>query len=476
MQTRADVVDRRDWSWFWMTLILFALGQSGAFAQPSCCSGSGCCGGPPEQACTLTYGARGVVRDSVTGAPIPNASISVLNAGGASGPDGSFDVSGARAETCHVDYFYQLLVQAAGYNPYGLTLYTSAMYPTLTIELDPEDTTSHVTVSGLVTEFPPCNGAMRGVTVALEPIGYQTQTSVADGRFELGNVPPGDYTVRVLNRCNPFGCWEAETIRVDAEDVDLTICMTAIDPGATPTPTPTVYPGPSITATVCPEKTPCVLGEEPLPCGDRCGLGCGCQACTPCPPGTVPDPRPNVCACAPDPNITPPPTPTPGNCFFPTPPLCPVGQTAQCVTEDGCDSDCSCVPCEPCPPGLSYSGEPNSCLCLDPRTVTATPTPDTRTSTPTPSPDSGETPIVCPTRTPLACPTGENTVCDTSVDPCGLCQCRAVPQGPEDDVSLGASSSDGCAIAPSSDAGGSLWSWSLLLIAMLGRRREIGRR
>lgn len=383
MDTRTDAAGCRQWVWLLMAALVFLLGQSVAFAQPSCCSGSGCCGGPPEQACTLTYGARGVVRDSVTGEPIPNALVTVLILSGSSEADGSFDVSASRHETCHVDYYYTLLVTAPGYDPYELSLYTSAVYPTLAIELDPEG---------------------------------------------------------------------------------------ASDPDATPTPTRTVYPGPSPTAIMCPIKTPCVLGEHPRPCGDPCGLGCGCEPCGECPrPGWVPAPRPNVCDCVPDPNATPPPPPTPGNCFFPTPPHCAIGETAQC---GGCNGECSCVSCEPCPPGLSYSGERNSCICLDPRTVTPTPTTDTRSSTPTPSPDSGETPLPCPTTTPISCPIGEASECDTSVDPCGICECRAVPQGPgDDDSTLSPSSGSGCGVAAPSDADWRLWSSSLLWIAIFGWRR-----
>lgn len=544
MTARAGLVSREQWLWFCIAALVFLLGQSSAFAQPSCCGGSGCCG-PHGQACTLEYGASGVVRDSVTGAPIAGAFVGVLNVATESGADGTFAVTGARPDTCNLDYYYSLISYAAGYEEFATSLYTSAMFQTFDIMLNPVGTSDRFTVSGTVAEFPPCNGRMRGVGVILEPGGWSTQTSVDandGGRFAFYGVLPGVYTVRVVPGCNPYGCWNPEPLQVEAGDVDVSLCMSPIDPNATPTPTPTVYPGPSRTVTVCPVKTPCIIGEQPLHCAERCDLGCGCEPCPECPEGKVSAPRLNVCECVPDPNVTPGPTSTPGNCFFPTPPLCPVGQTAQCLTEDGCDSHCSCVACDPCAPGLSYSGEPNSCVCLDPRTITATPTPDTRTATPTPdicalptpplcpvgqtphcvqtdcligcscepcndcpeglvfsgepnrcecvdprtpsqrptatpSPSSGETPRVCPSSTPVLCPTGEAVVCDTAIDPCGLCECRAVPQQPGgEDASLSPDSNGGCGIVAPRDAKGTLWSWSLLFAAAVSWQRSRRRR
>jgi hypothetical protein len=59
------------------------------------------------------------------------------------------------------------------------------------------------------------------------------------------------------------------------------------------------------------------------------------------------------------------------------------------------------------------------------------------------------------------------------VDPCGICECRAVPQEPGDeDSTLSAISSDGCGIVAHPDADGRFWSWSLLLIAVVARQRR----
>lgn len=226
---------------FVLAAVTFCLLRQGAFAQDSCCDGSGCCGGPPEQACTLTYGARGVVRDRVTGDPIADATIAVLDLSGASAADGSFEVSGTRPETCHLDYYFLLIVSAPGYEPYTSTLYTSATFPEVTVELDPTDT-PQVTVSGLVAELPMCGGAMRGATVILEPLNLITRTSgdaLDGGRFAFHDVPPGHYTIRVLSGCIPGGCWEVKRVRVDSSDVAVRICLTSVEPEL---PTPTATP------------------------------------------------------------------------------------------------------------------------------------------------------------------------------------------------------------------------------------------
>lgn len=89
-------------------------------------------------------------------------------------------------------------------------------------------------VHGRVAEFPlGCQGAQRGVTVVLEPLGWTTPTSLEDGSFRFEQVPPGDYTLRV-DYCNPFGCWPEEAITVASGDVHEVLCPVASD--ATPTP------------------------------------------------------------------------------------------------------------------------------------------------------------------------------------------------------------------------------------------------
>jgi hypothetical protein len=87
-------------------------------------------------------------------------------------------------------------------------------------------------VSGRVAEFPDgCQGGMRGVTVRLDPLGWTTQTDLVGGNFSFGDVPPGDYTLMVLQGCNPFGCWDPQPVHVQDADVQLTICPQRIGPG-----------------------------------------------------------------------------------------------------------------------------------------------------------------------------------------------------------------------------------------------------
>jgi len=101
-------------------------------------------------------------------------------------------------------------------------------------------------VSGRVAEFPPCAGAMRGVTVVLDPLPMSTQTSLDDGSFSFPAVPPASYySLRIEPRCNPFGCWPLQRIVVSDGDVNVTLCPTAFTPTPTPTPrapTPTGSP------------------------------------------------------------------------------------------------------------------------------------------------------------------------------------------------------------------------------------------
>jgi hypothetical protein len=97
------------------------------------------------------------------------------------------------------------------------------------------------TISGYVAEFPGCGGRMRGVTVALLPLGAMTETSLTDGSFSFYAVPDGEYTLRISPSCNPFGCYPDTPVMVAGENVFVEICPLA---GASPTPTvaPTLTP------------------------------------------------------------------------------------------------------------------------------------------------------------------------------------------------------------------------------------------
>lgn len=105
------------------------------------------------------------------------------------------------------------------------------------------------TISGYVAEFPGCGGRMRGVTIALLPLGATTESSLADGSFSFSGIPNGEYTLTLFGYCNPFGCYPDTPVTVAGEDVFVEICPLS---GATPTPTETHTPVP--TQTLGPEE------------------------------------------------------------------------------------------------------------------------------------------------------------------------------------------------------------------------------
>ena len=203
---------------------LLSLLVSAAVAQPL----PDCAGCDPRDAaaCELRYGAAGTVFDALTGEPIAGATITVLDLQGTSGADGSFRVEDTRTEQCHIDYLYTLNVSAPGYQPYDLQLYANHTFIEMPIELVPEG--GGFTVSGIVAEFLPCSGRMRGVTVILEPLGLMTTTSLGPdgGEFTFENVPPGDYTVRVSPACSQLdGCWRETELVVSSADVSVNVCL-----------------------------------------------------------------------------------------------------------------------------------------------------------------------------------------------------------------------------------------------------------
>ncbi len=235
---------------------------SGGSTQPlpPCCGGSGCCGfgGGPPNPCTLTYGAAGTVRDGVTGLPIAGATIRVLDLPAVTtGADGMFSVSGSREETCNIDYYFSITVSAPGYRDYQDTLYTSAVFSSRDVELDP---LGGVRVAGFVAEVPPCSGRMRGVAVVLEPLGVSSRTSTGPigGEFAFDNLPPGTYTLTVPSGCNPVGCWRDTPVEVGHRDVRANVCMDEL-------PSPTVTPRAN--------PTPCALGDPQCP-PDWCAGDC----------------------------------------------------------------------------------------------------------------------------------------------------------------------------------------------------------
>ena len=57
------------------------------------------------------------------------------------------------------------------------------------------------------------------------------------GEFHFENIPPGDYTLSVVQGCNPFGCWPSVAVTVTDQDVFVHMDL---NPAPTPTPTPNV--------------------------------------------------------------------------------------------------------------------------------------------------------------------------------------------------------------------------------------------
>ena len=89
-------------------------------------------------------------------------------------------------------------------------------------------------VTGQVAEFPPCQGAMRGVEVTLrgtsdtgEEVHLTQETDLAAGGFSFELLYTGVYTLSVSQNCNPFGCWRDETaeVRSSSGPVFVRICM-----------------------------------------------------------------------------------------------------------------------------------------------------------------------------------------------------------------------------------------------------------
>src|SRR5262245_50320782 len=121
-----------------IALLLTVPGALSAAPENPCCVNSGCCGGPQGQACRLDYGANGTVTDAITGEPIAGATVEVLDLTPVTtAADGSFSLAGSRPDVCALDYFYTFRATAPGYQPWELSVYTTAVMPTLQVELTP---------------------------------------------------------------------------------------------------------------------------------------------------------------------------------------------------------------------------------------------------------------------------------------------------------------------------------------------------
>jgi hypothetical protein len=68
-----------------------------------------------------------------------------------------------------------------------------------------------------------CLGSAAGVTVTLEPLGRSQQTG-RDGAFAFDGVPAGDYTLTVTPLCSRSGCWRAQSVHVESDEVVADLC------------------------------------------------------------------------------------------------------------------------------------------------------------------------------------------------------------------------------------------------------------
>lgn len=265
-------------------------------------------------------------------------------------------------------------------------------------------------IDGCVNEFPglPCGANFE--TVRLETLGLTSMLDLdSDRQFHFENIPPGEYVLRVVRVCNPFGCWEEVPVTITDQDVYVTIDLIP-NPTFTPaaTCTLTTTPTPSLTATVTPTPTPtrtcpaapppatCPAGQV-IACADQlCSIDCGCGTVTStptptntCTPGANPPPgcayeggTPTwtVTPCNEDWSTqtlvwTPQSTPTCTPHSAPDFPPCKPGQSLVCADQQ-CLLNCSCVDDTPTPLATPTGGpslcrenadcQPSFQLCLEP--------------------------------------------------------------------------------------------------------------
>lgn len=90
-------------------------------------------------------------------------------------------------------------------------------------------------IDGCVNEFPGEGCGQPGVTVRLDPLGLTADTNSTPD-FHFGNIPPGHYTLSVVQQCNRYGCWETVPVTITNDSVFVDIDLV---PNQTPTPQPT---------------------------------------------------------------------------------------------------------------------------------------------------------------------------------------------------------------------------------------------
>jgi hypothetical protein len=118
---------------------------------------------------------------------------------------------------------------------------TPAMPTTPTVTLTPA--TTGFSINGCVDEFPGSGRCGQvDALVQLNPLGLISYTFLNSG-FRFANIPPGDYSLSVLDRCNPSGCWNDVPVAIIDHDVFIDIPLIPYPPSTPltqmPTPTPT---------------------------------------------------------------------------------------------------------------------------------------------------------------------------------------------------------------------------------------------
>jgi hypothetical protein len=102
-------------------------------------------------------------------------------------------------------------------------------------------------ICGKAAERPGPNPPLaRFVLVTLNPLGL-VENSLSSGIFCFEDVPPGDYTISVVeyqgapSHCTAYGCWQDTPVTVVDSDIQnvFVVMLGSGTPTATPTPTPT---------------------------------------------------------------------------------------------------------------------------------------------------------------------------------------------------------------------------------------------
>ena len=118
---------------------------------------------------------------------------------------------------------YETDIGCPGNHVYAFVYGGSPVFP-LTIR----DVPGH-RVSGRVAAAPfSCAETQPGVTVTLEPLGWEVPSSSGD--FAFDGVPPGNYTLTVEPACTRFACWAPHPITVGDSDVSVVLCPDPVAP------------------------------------------------------------------------------------------------------------------------------------------------------------------------------------------------------------------------------------------------------